>query len=53
MSSESLMYAHYMFQPTNQHWSLSGDTKIADEAAVLPSVSSIFGVCLIYVPMCL
>jgi hypothetical protein len=29
----------------DQHWSSSGDSKIADETTVLPSVSSIFGVC--------
>jgi hypothetical protein len=29
----------------DQHWLSSGVSKIADETAVLPHVSSIFGIC--------
>jgi hypothetical protein len=35
----------------DQHWSSSGVSKIADEAAVLSSISLIFGYALVYAPM--
>jgi hypothetical protein len=39
---KSLLYHATCF---DQHWSSSGVSKIAVETAVLPSVSSVFGLC--------